>query len=175
MILYRCFAWDRRAAVADEGGALWFPRAYQGDGRHDNPDVYGCLYLAVHAVSQWAAARARTNRGPTLIEWVTYRVGAHSTSDDPSGYRPSDEAAAWPLGDPIERLRRHLVRSDAWDDERHAALGEEVDRVIADAFTEAESHGYTKGGDIPSPATMFDDIYATLPRHLWEQRQALGY
>ena len=50
-------------------------------------------YLAVHAVSQWAAERARSNLGPTMIEWVTLRVGAHSTSDDPSAYRPADEAA----------------------------------------------------------------------------------
>ncbi len=67
--------------------------------------VDGNDYLAVHAVSVWAAERARANLGPTLIEWVTYRAGAHSTSDDPSKYRPKDEGTAWPLGDPIERLK----------------------------------------------------------------------
>ena len=72
--------------------------------------VDGNDYLAVYAASKWAAERARANLGPTLIEWVTYRAGAHSTSDDPSKYRPKDEGAAWPLGDPIERLKAHLIR-----------------------------------------------------------------
>ena len=75
--------------------------------------------LAVYAVAQWAAERARRNLGPTLIEWVTYRVGAHSTSDDPSAYRPEDESDAWPLGDPIARLKQHLIRLGAWSEERH--------------------------------------------------------
>ncbi|MGH9135392.1 MAG: thiamine pyrophosphate-dependent enzyme, partial [Ilumatobacteraceae bacterium] len=72
--------------------------------------VDGNDYLAVHAASSWAIERARRNLGPTLIEWVTYRAGAHSTSDDPSVYRPADEASRWPLGDPIDRLRDHLVK-----------------------------------------------------------------
>ena len=62
--------------------------------------VDGNDYLAVHAVAKWAAERARRNLGPTLVEYVTYRVGAHSTSDDPSAYRPKTESDAWPLGDP---------------------------------------------------------------------------
>src|SRR3954447_18853208 len=60
--------------------------------------------LAVYAAVEWAAERARSNLGPTLIEFFTYRAEGHSTSDDPSGYRPANEAKAWPLGDPIERL-----------------------------------------------------------------------
>ena len=66
--------------------------------------VDGNDYLAVVAATRWAAERARRNLGPTLIEWVTYRAGAHSTSDDPSRYRPADEWKSWPLGDPIARL-----------------------------------------------------------------------
>jgi 2-oxoisovalerate dehydrogenase E1 component alpha subunit len=137
--------------------------------------VDGNDFLAVHAVSEWAAARARTNRGPTLIEWVTYRVGAHSTSDDPNAYRPRDEAEGWPLGDPVERLRKHLVHLGAWDDAQHDALVADVDRSVSEAFTEAESYGYAKGGLISSPATMFDDVFAVMPRHLREQREELGY
>jgi 2-oxoisovalerate dehydrogenase E1 component alpha subunit len=72
--------------------------------------VDGNDYLAVHAVASWAVERARTGLGPTIIEYVTYRAGPHSTSDDPSVYRPKDEAAAWPLGDPIERLKQHLIK-----------------------------------------------------------------
>ena len=67
--------------------------------------VDGNDYLAVYAVAQWAIERARRNLGPTLIEYVTYRVGAHSTSDDPAAYRPKTESDAWPLGDPVIRLK----------------------------------------------------------------------
>jgi hypothetical protein len=70
MILYRCFAWNERAAPAEPDGALWFPRIYQGEGRHDNPDLYGCLYLADRAVSCVVEqlARFRTQRlAPALL------------------------------------------------------------------------------------------------------------
>ncbi|WP_240652501.1 thiamine pyrophosphate-dependent enzyme, partial [Alexandriicola marinus] len=72
--------------------------------------VDGNDYLAVHAVAKWAVERARRNLGPTLVEYVTYRVGAHSTSDDPSAYRPKAESDAWPLGDPVLRLKNHLIK-----------------------------------------------------------------
>ena len=71
--------------------------------------VDGNDFLAVHAVTQWAAERARTGAGPTLIELVTYRAAPHSTSDDPSRYRPKDEEKSWPLGDPIEQIGRAHV------------------------------------------------------------------
>ncbi|MGI9168582.1 MAG: thiamine pyrophosphate-dependent enzyme, partial [Caulobacteraceae bacterium] len=67
--------------------------------------VDGNDFLAVHAATAWAAERARANLGATLIELVTYRAEGHSTSDDPSQYRPAEEAARWPLGDPIARLK----------------------------------------------------------------------
>jgi 2-oxoisovalerate dehydrogenase E1 component alpha subunit len=154
------FARGASATFADRGFGFGVP-ALRVDGND---------YLAVHAVSQWAAERARANLGPTLIEWVTLRVGAHSTSDDPSVYRPADEAERFPLGDPIDRLRRHLVLIGAWDDQHHEALVAELDQQVADAFAEADSHGSLKGGAITSPRTMFDDVYATMPRHLREQR-----
>ncbi len=71
--------------------------------------VDGNDFLAVYAASSWAAERARANLGPTLIEWVTYRAGAHSTSDDPNRYRPADDWQRFPLGDPVERLKQHLI------------------------------------------------------------------
>ena len=108
--------------------------------------VDGNDYLAVHAVAQWAAERARRNLGPTLIEYVTYRVGAHSTSDDPSAYRPKTESDAWPLGDPVIRLKNHLIARGAWSEERHKqAEAEILDTVIA-AQKEAESHGTLHAG-----------------------------
>ena len=76
--------------------------------------VDGNDYLAVIAATRWASERARRNHGPTLIEWLTYRASAHSTSDDPSKYRPLDEWKAWPLGDPIDRLAAHLVTLGEW-------------------------------------------------------------
>jgi 2-oxoisovalerate dehydrogenase E1 component alpha subunit len=155
------FARGASATFADRGYGFSIP-ALRVDGND---------YLAVYAVSQWAAERARTNRGPTMIEWVTLRVGAHSTSDDPSVYRPADEASTFPLGDPVDRLRRHLVTIGAWDDARNAALHDEVEQQVADAFAAADSHGSVKSGVIGSPRSMFDDVYATLPRHLLEQRE----
>lgn len=158
------FARGASATFADRGYGFSIP-AIRVDGND---------YLAVYAATEWAAERARTNLGPTLIEWVTLRVGAHSTSDDPSVYRPADEAARFPLGDPIERLRAHLVAIGAWDDERQRALQAEVDDQVNSAFAEAESHGSVKDGHTGDPRTMFDDVYAELPRHLREQRDQVG-
>ncbi len=136
--------------------------------------VDGNDYLAVYAVSRWAVERARANLGPTLIEWITYRAGAHSTSDDPSKYRPKDEWAAWPLGDPVERLKLHLICRGEWSDERHRQMCAEVDAEVLEAAREAESHGTLHDGPKPSSATMFEDVYKEMPRHLREQRQQLG-
>jgi 2-oxoisovalerate dehydrogenase E1 component alpha subunit len=109
-----------------------------------------------------------------MIEWITLRVGAHSTSDDPSVYRPPDEAENFPLGDPVQRMRHHLEVSGEWDQGRHEALQEAIDAEIAAAFSEADSHGSVKTGDVGSARTMFDDVYAALPRHLREQREKMG-
>ena len=84
--------------------------------------VDGNDFLAVYAVTQWAAERARTGAGPTLIELVTYRGAAHSTSDDPARYRAKDDAEHWPLGDPIQRLKQHLIKIGEWSEARHQAL-----------------------------------------------------
>src|SRR5215212_5755473 len=137
--------------------------------------VDGNDYLAVHAVAKWAAERARRNLGPTLVEYVTYRAGAHSTSDDPSAYRPKTEFDAWPLGDPILRLKDHLIRRGAWSEERHKQGEAEIlDEVIA-AQKEAESHGTLHSGPRPSARDMFEGVYAEMPPHLRRQRQEAGY
>lgn len=136
--------------------------------------VDGNDYCAVYAASRWAADRARANFGPTLIEWVTYRAGAHSTSDDPAKYRPKDEGGAWPLGDPVVRLKTHLIRMGAWNEQRHTQMQAEVDAEVLEAAKQAESHGTLHDGPKPSVATMFEDVYKEMPRHLREQRQQLG-
>ena len=136
--------------------------------------VDGNDYLAVHAVAKWAAERARRNLGPTLIEYVTYRVGAHSTSDDPSAYRPKAESTAWPLGDPVIRLKNHLITRGVWSEDRHKQTEAEIlDTVIA-AQKEAESHGTLHAGAKPSARDMFDGVFAEMPAHLRRQRQQAG-
>ncbi|MBV8705096.1 MAG: 3-methyl-2-oxobutanoate dehydrogenase (2-methylpropanoyl-transferring) subunit alpha [Acetobacteraceae bacterium] len=136
--------------------------------------VDGNDYLAVHAAAAWAVERARRNLGPTLIEWVTYRVAAHSTSDDPSKYRPREESDAWPLGDPIERLKTHLIAIGSWSEQRQTQLQAEIDEEVLAAAREAEGHGTLHHGPRPSAATMFQDVYKETPRHLREQRQEMG-
>ena len=131
-------------------------------------------YLAVRAVADWAVERARRNLGPTLIEWVTYRVGPHSSSDDPSRYRPKEESDAWPLGDPIERLKKHLIVLGAWSEERHTQLQAEIEDEVLAAAREAERHGTLHDGPRPSAADMFRGVYKDMPRHLREQRQEMG-
>src|SRR3954452_23511510 len=127
--------------------------------------------LAVYAAVKWAADRARANGGPTLIEFFTYRAEGHSTSDDPSGYRPSNEAKAWPLGDPIERLKAHLFAIGEWDDERHAAMTAECDAAVRAAQKESEKLGILPEQGKEGVETMFDDVYAEVPPNLAEQRE----
>ncbi len=136
--------------------------------------VDGNDFLAVYAVTAWAAERARSGGGPTVIELFTYRSEGHSTSDDPTRYRPSAEAAAWPLGDPVERLHRHLVAAGQWSDEQHKELGKELEAEVREAGRVAESFGTLKDGDRPSPATMFEDVYREMPPHLIAQRAKAG-
>ena len=136
--------------------------------------VDGNDFLAVFAATRWAAARARTNVGATLIELFTYRAAAHSTSDDPSRYRPVDEAEKWPLGDPIARLKQHLVRLGEWSDERHTALTQEIEDQVRAAGKEAESLGTLDRGPLPSAKTMFEDVFKDMPPHLRRQRQQMG-
>src|SRR5688500_9511709 len=97
--------------------------------------------LAVYAATRWAADRARSNNGPTLIEYFTYRAEGHSTSDDPTGYRPAGEAGAWPLGDPIARLKAHLIGLGEWDEERDATLAKQIDVEVRAAQKDAEKLG----------------------------------
>lgn len=135
--------------------------------------VDGNDLLAVYAVTRWAAERARTNHGPTLIELYTYRVGAHSTSDDPSRYRPGDEGTYWPLGDPIERLKAYLVTLGEWDDPRHAALAGELEETVRAANAEAQRFGVLGDGPHHPASSMFEDVYKDVPWHLREQQAEL--
>src|SRR5580700_5071254 len=135
--------------------------------------VDGNDFLAVYAVTQWAAERARRGAGPTLIELVTYRVSAHSTSDDPARYRPKEEWHAWPLGDPIARLEQHLIGLGEWSAERQEALRQELEAHIAACWKESVSYGTYSEGPSLDPATMFEDVFKEMPTHLARQRDEL--
>jgi 2-oxoisovalerate dehydrogenase E1 component alpha subunit len=136
--------------------------------------VDGNDYLAVHAVAKWAVERAHRNLGPTLVEYVTYRVGAHSTSDDPSAYRPKTESDAWPLGDPVLRLKDHLIKRGFWTEARHVQAEAEILAAVIAAQKEAESHGTLHSGPKPSARDMFEGVYEEMPPHLRRQRQQAG-
>ncbi len=136
--------------------------------------VDGNDFLAVYAATQWAAERARANLGATLIEHYTYRAEGHSTSDDPSRYRPSDESQAWPFGDPVGRLRDHLIGAGEWSQEQHEKVGQEVAEEVRAAQKESEAIGTLQGGEGPSRKTMFEDVFKEMPWHLRKQRQQTG-
>jgi len=136
--------------------------------------VDGNDFLAVYAASKWAIERARRGLGPTLVEWTTYRAGAHSTADDPTKYRPADDWARFPLGDPVKRLKQHLIAVGAWSEAQHEQLQKEVEAEVIAAQKEAESYGTLATGPLPSAALMFDDVYQVMPEHLRRQRQQLG-
>jgi 2-oxoisovalerate dehydrogenase E1 component alpha subunit len=129
--------------------------------------------LAVYAATAWAAERARTNQGPTLIEHFTYRAEGHSTSDDPTAYRSAGEPTAWPLGDPIRRLKQHLIALGEWDEERHAAMDKELAEQVRAAQKEAETNGVLGHGMHQPFDTMFEGVFEDMPWHLKEQQQQM--
>ena len=127
--------------------------------------------LAVYAAARWAANRARANMGPTLIEHFTYRAEGHSTSDDPGQYRSAQEREEWPLGDPIMRLKRHLIARGEWSVEQHTAMDAELVEHVKAATKEAEKNGVLGHGLHHPFRTMFEDVFEELPWHLQEQSE----
>lgn len=135
--------------------------------------VDGNDILAVYAATQWAAERARTNQGPTLIEHFTYRAEGHSTSDDPTQYRSAGEPTSWPLGDPIQRLKQHLIALGEWDEERHAAQDLELAEEVKASQKDAEKNGVLGHGMHQKFETMFEGVFEEMPWHLREQCQQM--
>ena len=123
--------------------------------------------LAVFDRTRIALERARSGGGGTLLECVTYRIGAHSSSDDPSRYRDAAEVALWQGRDPLRRLARHLER-EGCSAENECAVEAEVDADVDAALADLEP--------LPPPAqnSLFDDVYRDLPWHLVEQRAELS-
>jgi len=122
---------------------------------------------AVHAAAAEAVERARGRGGPTLIEAETYRIGAHSSSDDPTRYRDSREVDEWKARDPLDRLRRKLLASNQWNERRDQELRDSLLAEVNAAIGEAEKL------PPPAPETLFDDLYADEPWNIAEQRQEL--
>jgi pyruvate dehydrogenase E1 component alpha subunit/2-oxoisovalerate dehydrogenase E1 component alpha subunit len=112
-------------------------------------------------------ARARSGGGPTLIEAETYRVGAHSSADDPTRYRDEAEVERWRAKDPLVRTRARLEALGMWDAAREEALRAELLGEVNAAIREAEAL------PPPPPESLFEDVYARLPWHLAEQREEL--
>lgn len=130
--------------------------------RVDGNDV-----LAVVKATREAADRARRGEGATLIEAVTYRRGAHSSSDDPRMYRTDEEVQKQTLLDPIFRFRKYLEEKKLWDDQKESALQEKLKSEILSAVEEAEKFG-------PPPVeSMFEDVFAELTPELKEQQEYL--
>tara|TARA_B100001996_G_scaffold367666_1_gene339512 strand:+ start:3427 stop:4728 length:1302 start_codon:yes stop_codon:yes gene_type:complete len=136
--------------------------------------VDGNDFLALYSITKWARERASSGHGPTHLEIYTYRAGAHSSSDDPSRYRPMDDHLAWPGGDPIERLKKHMIEINIWSEENHEELVNKIDQEVVAAYKEATSYGDLASGPYPPSSTIFTEVYETVPWHVQEQREELG-
>ena len=131
--------------------------------------VDGNDFLALYAVTKWARERAAAGKGATHVEVLTYRAGAHSSSDDPSRYRPGDEHTKWPGGDPINRLRDHLIKIGEWSEEQQSGIEERIDGEVMSAYKEAVKFGDLASGPYPETETIFTEVYEEMPWHLKEQ------
>jgi pyruvate dehydrogenase E1 component alpha subunit len=129
--------------------------------------VDGNDVLAVYDVMQQAVERARAAQGPTLVETLTYRIGAHTTADDPTRYRDPDEVEAWRAKDPIARFQRFLVSRDLLSEEQARQVVEAVEEEINEAVRVAEA--------MPpmTPDSFFDYTSASLSPRLQQQRSDL--
>ena len=126
--------------------------------------VDGNDILAVYAAAREAVDRARAGDGPTLIECVTYRLGVHTTADDPSKYRSEEEVAMWEKKDPLTRFRAYLEQRSLLEND----IESRIDAEIAEAVQRFEATPQ------PDPLTMFDHAYAEIPPDLEAQRAELA-
>jgi pyruvate dehydrogenase E1 component alpha subunit len=131
--------------------------------RVDGNDVLACL-----AVTRAALARAREGSGPTLVEAFTYRMGAHTTSDDPTRYRVAAELEQWRLKDPIERVKAWLLRGGHVDAEYLADLQGEADELAA------RVRDGCRALPEPDPVRVFENVYAGLDPDLRLQRDEMA-
>ncbi len=142
-------------SIAVKAAAYGFPGV-----RVDGNDV-----LAVVRVTRDALERARAGEGPTLVEALTYRMGAHSTSDDPTHYRSEEEVEAWRRKDPIRRFAAYLKKEGLLTDQAEAAVAEEAREEVQRAVAACEA-----APPVP-PESLVEDVYAEMPWHLKEQQE----
>ena len=116
-----------------------------------------------------------SGEGPTFVEALTYRIGAHSSSDDPSRYRPKDDYEHWPLGDPVDRLKNHLIARGEWSEKQHKDLHAELDAQVVTAWKEAVQFGALNEGPRLDRHLMFEDVYKDMDWRLQRQRQEAGF
>ncbi len=121
--------------------------------------------LAVYSATGRAVERARNGEGPTLIEAITYRIGPHSSSDDPTKYREKKEVDEWMKKDPIKRMRGYLKIKGYWDDAKEQQLTEDIDSEIREAVKKAEN--------TPKPPveSVFENVYEEMPWHIREEME----
>ncbi len=129
--------------------------------------VDGNDVLAVYKATKAAVDKARSGGGPTLIEAVTYRIGGHSSSDDPSRYRSPEEVELWKNRDPIKRFRVYLTKKGLMTEQEDRNMQEEVENEIVAVIKDSEK--------VPQPSalSMFTDVYAEMPWHLKEEADEL--
>jgi len=135
--------------------------------------VDGNDFLALYSVTKWARERAAAGSGATHIEVLTYRTGAHSSSDDPSRYRPKEEHTKWPGGDPVVRLKEHLINIGEWSEDQQKELEVRIDSEVVEAYREAVKFGDLANGPYPSADTIFTEVYEEMPWHLREQHDEM--
>ena len=132
--------------------------------------VDGNDILAVYAATNEAIERARNGGGPTFIECVTYRIMMHTTADDPRKYRGEEEVEIWKRRDPLIRYQNYLINKGVFTENMLLSLEEEVQQEIQTAVDRAEEEMKVLG----NPLDLFDHLYADLPSHLRNQKEALA-
>lgn len=143
--------------VAEKAAAYGIPGI-----RVDGNDV-----LAVYAATREAVERARAGEGPTLVEAFTYRMGPHTTADDPSRYRSEEEVEMWRERDPVLRFQRYLEAKGLWTEETEEKVRSDSEERVDEAIRWAEEI------ELPAPESILEDVYGEMPWNLAEQRDVL--
>jgi TPP-dependent pyruvate/acetoin dehydrogenase alpha subunit len=162
--------------VQNNGWAISTPRERQtaADTIASRAPGYGCAGIVVdgndlqatYRAARDAVDRARAGEGPTILEAITYRMGPHTTADDPTRYVDPAALEQWTGRDPIERVVSYLRSRGAWDDEAERELDESIKATIDEAWAVAEST------PAPGPDSVFEHVYANEPARLGRQRAA---
>ena len=163
--------------LVNNGWAISTPRSHQSAARYlmdravgfgmpgilvDGNDVLAC-----YSVMKEAVERARHGEGPTLIEAITYRHGAHTTADDPTRYRDAKEVEYWMHRDPTLRLKNYLIEQGVWSEEKDKQLLEDVEKYVNEQADIAYNH------PTPGPNGMFNNVFEKLTPRMLKQREEL--